>query len=134
MKPQTHTQRVAAARLQDIFGPIMVWPVIPEERPSLERPIAKIVRMVADEFEVEVSDILSVSRKIQHVMPRQTAIYLASEIAGQGLSQLGRRFGRDHSTIDNALKRTVKRMAKDPDFAALVWRLRWKLAGSVSRP
>lgn len=133
MRPQTHTQRVAAARLTAILAaeiPVMVWPVIQDERPRLVRPFARIMHVVAEEFEIEVSDILSTSRKRQHVLPRQTAMYLASEITKRGLSQIGRRFGRDHSTVDHALKQTVRRMEKDPDFAALVWHLQWAIVGT----
>lgn len=57
--------------------------------------------------------------------PRQAAMFLARELCGKSLPQIGRVFGdRDHTTILYACRRTEERLSGDPEIQALVERVR----------
>lgn len=59
-----------------------------------------IVLFVALRYGTTVADILGPSRRREHVVPRQLAIFLVHEHCRLSLPQLGLRFGgRDHTTI-----------------------------------
>jgi hypothetical protein len=64
--------------------------------------------------------------------PRQIAMYLCKELTRNSLPQIGRAFGgADHTTVMNADKRVCILIRKDPDFAAVVAKLRSELEGML---
>jgi chromosomal replication initiation ATPase DnaA len=54
------------------FEQPMIWPVLPEVDPLIERPIARIQRVVAKDFGVKVKDLLS-DRRTADVVARATS-------------------------------------------------------------
>ena len=52
---------------------------------------------------------------------RQIAMYLAREMTGASLNQIGRAFGgRDHSTVAHACQKIKDLVEKDPRFRGIV--------------
>lgn len=98
-------------------------------------PLAKISTLshirscVAAEFGVEVRELLSDRRANRVAVPRHVAMYLARRATGYSLPQIGRDFGRDHTTVMHACAHVEALAARDAAFAAQVERLRQALAG-----
>lgn len=70
--------------------------------PDPELPLTpeRIMDSVCTHLGVTLEDMLSTSRKRNHVFARQVAMYLARQLLGLSFPQLGRIFGgKDHSTV-----------------------------------
>jgi chromosomal replication initiator protein len=79
--------------------------------------VEDIQKMVADHFKVKLSDLKSVTRAKQIVIPRQTAMYLIKKTLDKSLVDIGRAFGgKDHTTVMNAMSRVTFLLSKDMDF------------------
>ena len=73
-----------------------------------------IQEMVADFFDVSISDLKSKSRKKELVYPRQIAMYFAKEMTPLALKSIGYHFGgRDHSTVIHAIQTINDLMTQD---------------------
>lgn len=59
---------------------------------------------IARQFDTPVDDLLSKSRKRTVTFPRHVAMYLARKLTGEGLSDIGKTFNRDHSTVVHAIR------------------------------
>lgn len=66
------------------------------------------------------SDILSSSRSREVAVPRQIAIYLTRELCGYSTPRIGAAFGRDHSTVMHACKKTEEMIKTSDEFAAAI--------------
>jgi chromosomal replication initiator protein len=80
----------------------------------------KIIKTVADHFEIEITDLLGTKRIKELVYPRQLAMYLMRERLHHSYPQIGETFGgKDHTTVMHAvdkisrLKKTDQRIEKD---------------------
>jgi chromosomal replication initiator protein len=68
--------------------------------------IEDIQRIVARQYNVSRSDLLSSRRTANVVRPRQVAMYLAKVLTLRSLPEIGRRFGgRDHTTVLHAVRK-----------------------------
>lgn len=96
--------------------------------PHQRQQAQAILREVARAWSVQVDDLLA-RRRDQYIVPaRQVAMYLVRERVGLSLLDLGKLFGRDHTTIKHAVvkapaylelpeaRRVVQRLA-DQDSA-----------------
>jgi chromosomal replication initiator protein len=98
----------------------------------MPRAVAIIQAHVAREFGVTVAQIIGPRRTKAIVLARFAAVYLASEITGRSLPDLGRRFGdRDHTTIYSALCKMPAMIEADPDFASRVKTLMLSITGTT---
>lgn len=103
--------------------------VKPVPLPSMQvLPVARIKAVVAASYGVSMVEMRSPSHYRMFAWPRQVAMYLSRELTDQSLSDIGRRFGRDHSTVCHAIKAVEKRMADDPIYRADVEALREALS------
>jgi chromosomal replication initiator protein len=94
--------------------------------PSVDR----IQELVAEAFGLTREELLSTSRTNRVTWPRQVAMYLAREHTHETLPAIGRRFGgRDHSTVLHACRRTVQRIAADPEAYDAVKAISERLGG-----
>jgi len=72
-----------------------------------------------------VEGLQSKTRTKTLTVPRQVAMFLAREILGLQLVEIGLAFGgRDHSTVIHSLDRVTETMAADGEFRGRVERLR----------
>jgi len=76
--------------------------------------IEDIQRIVARQYNVSRSDLLSSRRTANVVRPRQVAMYLAKTLTLRSLPEIGRRFGgRDHTTVLHAVRKIEALVSKD---------------------
>lgn len=76
-----------------------------------------IQKVVADNYQVSVSDLKSKKRDKKYVIPRQIAIYIAREITEISYMELGNEFGgKDHSTIMHACEKIAEQIKFDPSL------------------
>jgi len=86
--------------------------------------IRRIIVTVAKAYEVSPIDIVSARRTHDVVPPRHVAMYLAKTTTLRSLPDIGRRFGKDHTTVHYAVRKTAACMAVDDAFKAKVEALR----------
>lgn len=80
--------------------------------------IEDIQRVVARQYNVSRSDLLSSRRTANVVRPRQVAMYLAKTLTLRSLPEIGRRFGgRDHTTVLHAVRKIEALVTKDNALA-----------------
>lgn len=77
----------------------------------------QIIQVTSRYFNIKVSD-LKGRRKLKGIVrPRQIAMYLARSHTSLSFPDLGRAFGgRDHSTVQHAVKKITKELALDVDL------------------
>lgn len=78
-------------------------------RSRVPQVVRSIMKRVCEEDGIELSDMLSERRSFQFVRPRQRAMALVARLRRPdgskrfGITQVGRFFGRDHSTVAYAI-------------------------------
>lgn len=94
-------------------------------RPTMER----IVQRVGGYFRVEPGQLQSSRRGREVLLPRQVSMYLARQLTGLSLEQIGAYFGgRDHSTVLHACRKMEQALSRDPVLSGTIRRLRSDLA------
>ena len=79
--------------------------------------VEDIQKRVASYFKVSRADILSSRRTAAMVRPRQIAMYLTKLLTPHSLPEIGRRFGRDHTTVLHAIQKIQDLIAADETFS-----------------
>ena len=93
---QAVTMEMAEREVRDLIRP---------QEPKRVK-IEDIQRVVARQYNVSRSDLLSSRRTANVVRPRQVAMYLAKTLTLRSLPEIGRRFGgRDHTTVLHAVRK-----------------------------
>jgi len=82
---------------------------------------------VCRQFGVTTLDLMSARRGREVARPRQLAMWLARHTTLLSLPDIGRGFGRDHTTVIHAIKRVEELLRTDPDFAWAALQLRYLL-------
>lgn len=72
----------------------------------------KILKTVAHTFGIKTQDILGKAQNKECALPRQIAMFLCREKLGLPYPQIGRLFGRDHSTVISSVKRVKTGLEK----------------------
>jgi chromosomal replication initiator protein len=81
--------------------------------------IEHVQKVVADYFNVRMSDLLSKRRSRSVVRPRQIAMALAREFTSHSLPEIGNAFGgRGHTTVIHACKRINELCESDEGMKA----------------
>ena len=94
-------------------------------RPDRQDRMGMIQQRVAGEWGVTVEGLQSKTRTKNLTVPRQVAMYLAREVLGLQLVEIGQAFGgRDHSTVIHSLERVVDMMKDSGDFRGRVEKVR----------
>jgi chromosomal replication initiator protein len=79
--------------------------------------VEEIQRIVADHFEVKMSDMKSSTRAKPIVVPRQISMYLIKKFLDKSLVDIGKAFGgKDHTTVMNAIERVQHLQSTDQDI------------------
>jgi chromosomal replication initiator protein len=79
--------------------------------------IDDIQKRVASHFKVTRTDILSSRRTAAMVHPRQIAMYLSKLLTPHSFPEIGRRFGRDHTTVLHAIQKIQGLIVADGTFS-----------------
>ena len=83
--------------------------------------IADVMTVVAEFCDVTVDQLKSKRRTQDLAQARQIAMFIAREMTGASLNQIGRAFGnRDHSTVSHACQKIQKDMTSNPRFRGSV--------------
>jgi len=102
-----HSEIIDASRLTKIFK---------KSASEVESLCHLIIKSVAKEFDLKVSDLKSNSRKQSIVMARGVSVYLSRELLGVSFLKIGSYLGnRDHSTIMHANRKIEKLISADSD-------------------
>ncbi|MBO4533935.1 MAG: chromosomal replication initiator protein DnaA [Treponema sp.] len=73
-----------------------------------------IQKVIADNYQISISDLKSKKRDKKFVIPRQIAIYISRELTEISYSELGNEFGgKDHSTIMHAYDKIAESIKID---------------------
>jgi chromosomal replication initiator protein len=76
--------------------------------------VDKIQKIIADNFDIKVSDIKKSGRSKVIAFPRHIAMYLSKELTNHSLAEIGDFFGgRDHTTVLHAYKKIKKQLTDD---------------------
>ncbi len=75
-----------------------------------------IVKAVAKYFEMDTESLLSKNKSQEYIVPRQIAMYMVREMTNLSFPQIGKFFGKDHSTIMHATKKLEEKMKTDNDL------------------
>jgi chromosomal replication initiator protein len=90
--------------------------------------IEDIQRVVARQYNVSRSDLVSARRTANVVRPRQISMYLAKTLTLRSLPEIGRRFGgRDHTTVLHAVRKIEGLIATDTALATEIEALKDQL-------
>ena len=73
--------------------------------------IQEVQRVVSVYFNVPMKDLLSEKRARQISWPRQIAMWLCSEMTDASVTQVGRKFHRDHTTIMHGISKVRRQLA-----------------------
>ncbi|MBM3847724.1 MAG: chromosomal replication initiator protein DnaA, partial [Verrucomicrobia bacterium] len=93
-----------------------------------------IQKIVADHYDIRVSDITGKRRPGNIAFPRQVAMYLSRQLTDSSLSTIGEAFGgRDHGTVLHAVRQVNDRMSVEPSVRQAVGYIESQLLRS-SRP
>ncbi len=90
--------------------------------------VGEIRKVIVGLFPVTETELTGKSRRRSVNRARQIGMYLAHELTGASLSEIGRSFGgRTHSTVKHAIDRVHGQLEADPETEDLVKRCREKL-------
>ena len=79
--------------------------------------ITTIQKIVANHFNIKISDLMGKSRQKNFVMARHIAMFLSKELIGLQIIAIANAFGKkDHTTILHAMWKVKESLSKDPDF------------------
>jgi chromosomal replication initiator protein len=88
--------------------------------------IDSVVRVVASSFKTNAGALASRSRRRDVMLPRQLAMYLCSRYTDATQAEIGRAFGRSHTSVKNAISRIERDITERAP-------LRYKIEALVDR-
>jgi chromosomal replication initiator protein len=92
----------------------------PSYASSLKSPPSAVVSLVARHFNLRVRDLRSSSRSRRITLPRQVAMYLMREHCELSFPDIGRRFGRHHTTVLHSCRRIASELDRNGNLRAAV--------------
>ncbi len=107
---ETPSLTMAQNAIRDVMNDVQPTPIT----------IERIIEEVARTFEVTAKDIKSPKRAAQISQARQVAMYVVREVTNLSYEEIGKEFGRDHSTAIYAVQQVERNMKKRPDFKNMV--------------
>jgi chromosomal replication initiator protein len=80
-----------------------------------------IQKLVADYYNLKVSELKSRNNSHQVAFPRQIAMYLCKQLTDSSLPEIGRRFGgKHHSTVIHAIQKIDQKRVQEKEFDRLM--------------
>lgn len=89
----------------------------------------EILQLVARYHDISLVELNSKSRAQDVARPRQMAMYLCKKLTTRSLPAIGKKFGRDHTTVLHAIKMMEQRMSENPKLAEELQHLEQSLKG-----
>jgi hypothetical protein len=112
-EPPHETREVSASASPEMSSPL---------------PIRRIIAEVAAFHEISVGDMIRPDKHRRFVRPRQIACYLAKILTSRSFPEIGRRVGRDHTTVLHSFRLIGALMLSDDNLAAEIAALTRRLA------
>jgi chromosomal replication initiator protein len=109
---KTITLEIAREQLQDVF--------VHMSRQTSNITLDTITRAVAARFELALNDIKAKQKTKGIAYPRQIAIHIARKITDYTFEEIGRYFGKDHSTAMYSDKAISRRIRADPSEETVI--------------
>jgi chromosomal replication initiator protein len=78
--------------------------------------VKKIIKTIAEFYEISEKELISNSRKREYLKPRQVAMYLLREELKCSFPFIGRKFGKDHTTAIHAYQKILKDLKNDENL------------------
>jgi chromosomal replication initiator protein len=88
-----------------------------------ESTITSIREAVASMFDVTVEELSKGSSRHVVAVPRQIAMYLVKQMTDASLPEIGRHFGKHHTTVMHSIAKIHERRKSDADFDRAVRKL-----------
>ena len=83
--------------------------------------VESIQKLVANHYNLKVTELKSKNNSQQISFPRQIAMYLCKQLTECSLPEIGRRFGgKHHSTVIHSIQKIEQKRAKEKEFDRLV--------------
>jgi chromosomal replication initiator protein len=82
--------------------------------------IDTLLKFVAEYYGVRPSELKAASNSRNIVMPRQVAMYLCKTLTSASLPDIGRAFGKHHSTVIHSIRKVEDERRKNADFNSQV--------------
>jgi chromosomal replication initiator protein len=105
---------ITLAMAQQVLKPLL---------PSTERRVTidAVVRLVAERFALQPSQLKQKTNAHEIARPRQIAMYLAKELTSASLPEIGRAFGgKHHTTVLHSVRKVESLRQSDPDMNRLI--------------
>lgn len=97
--------------------------------------VLDIQKGVCKHYDVKMSVMLSESRKMEIVRPRQVAMYFSRRLTGKGFLEIALLFNREnHTTITTAFDKIAALRSEDSKFRLELLQIEEKLNEPPSRP
>lgn len=111
-----YRKQVTVERAEEYLKDILM-----EEASSGVVSMNDVQKAVATYFDVRMADMIGRRRTSQIVMPRQIAMFLARQLTGSSLKDIGYAFGgRDHGTVIHACKKVNGLVEAKPETRRIV--------------
>lgn len=101
-----------------IFNVITVINEIRRDEVDNTITVEKIMDAVSNAYDITPADICSKKQHMEISNARHIVIYIASQMTGMTLKQIGEKINRNHSTVSASLNKMEKEMAKNPRLRA----------------
>ncbi len=86
--------------------------------------IEMVQKVVANHFNIKLTDFKAKRKNKGLVIPRQIAMYLSRKLTSSSLIEIGEKFGgKDHSTVLHSIKKVEERISHDPTFKEMIEQL-----------
>lgn len=82
--------------------------------------IDSIIKVIADHYNVSVSDIKGKKKDKKYVIPRQLSMYICCKITEFSLTEIGTEHGRDHTTVMHARDKVESMIKTDSSLNSTV--------------
>jgi len=90
--------------------------------------VENIQKVVANNYNIKVSDLKSSKKSKIYALPRQIAMYLCRTMTKASFPEIGNKFGgKDHSTVIHAFRQIEKKSSEDRDLKNVLDSLRSEL-------
>jgi chromosomal replication initiator protein len=96
--------------------------------------IELVQRVVADFFRISPIDLKGKKKTKNIVVPRQIAMYLARDMTGYSLTEIGEAFGgRDHATVIHSCDKIENQLRTDPNLEPTLQNLQRQIRESGAK-
>lgn len=94
--------------------------IISSEQEKYSISISQIKKVVCKFYKLSVEDMNSKKKSNNIAWPRQVAMYIASELTTLPVTEIGREFNRDHTTILHAKQKVKEEIENNPFFVPVI--------------